>query len=99
MHLTTPTGTLPQTKKTKLVVLAAFDKGEDGELLPAFEPREMPSEERAVREAKAMATHPAVVEYHGRARPIRSWVSTASRCFCSSSAMCRRWTSWGGGRG
>jgi hypothetical protein len=31
---------------TELIVLIAFDKGEDGELLPAFEAREMQDEQR-----------------------------------------------------
>jgi len=51
-------------------VLAAFDKGEDGELVPAFEPREMPSEERAVREAKGMASrHVGVIAWSRPADP------------------------------
>ena len=37
---------------TRLVVLLAFDRGEDGELLPAFEPREMRDEGTAIRTAK-----------------------------------------------
>ena len=47
--LPTP-GTAPEAKaqKTKLIVLLAFDRGDDGELLPSFEPREMPDERRAV---------------------------------------------------
>jgi hypothetical protein len=36
---------------THLVVVAAFDRGEDGELHPAFEAREMPDEGRAKRAA------------------------------------------------
>jgi hypothetical protein len=40
---------------TRLVVLAAFDKGEDGELHPAFEAREMPDEDRAKRAARMLA--------------------------------------------
>lgn len=35
----------------KLIVVMAFDRGEDGELRPAFEPREMPDEGRARRAA------------------------------------------------
>ena len=48
-------GQLPVTTPTRLVVLMAFDRGENGELLPAFEAREMQSEERAVRTAKELA--------------------------------------------
>lgn len=50
-------GQLPEPKapKTKLIVLMAFDKAEDGELLPVFEAREMPDERRAISTAKEMA--------------------------------------------
>jgi hypothetical protein len=47
MHVTGSTGVLPQQQK--------FDRGEDGELVPAFEPREVSSEEKAVREARSLA--------------------------------------------
>jgi len=40
---------------TKLIVLMAFLRDEDGNLQPAFEPREMQSEERARHEARMMA--------------------------------------------
>ncbi|WP_299724678.1 hypothetical protein [Devosia sp.] len=36
-------------------MLLAFDKGEDGELLPSFEPREIRDEASAIRTAKEMA--------------------------------------------
>lgn len=39
----------------KLIVLLAFDKGEGGELIPAFEAREMRDEGTAVRTAKELA--------------------------------------------
>ena len=54
-------GQLPVAKPVKLVVLMAFDRGENGELLPAFEAREMPSEERAIRTAKEIASRHAGV--------------------------------------
>jgi hypothetical protein len=44
-----------EPKPTKLIVLLAFDRSEDGELLPAFEPREMRDEGTAIRTAKDMA--------------------------------------------
>jgi hypothetical protein len=44
-----------EPKPTKLIVLLAFDKSEDGELLPAFEPREMRDEGTAIRTAKDLA--------------------------------------------
>lgn len=45
----------PQTKPTKLIVAMAFVRDEEGELRPAFDPREMQSEERAAREARLWA--------------------------------------------
>ncbi|MDB5586206.1 MAG: hypothetical protein JWP26_1176 [Devosia sp.] len=45
----------PATPPQKLIVLLAFDKGEDGELLPSFEPREIRDEASAIRTAKEMA--------------------------------------------
>ena len=47
--------------KTRLIVLAAFDRDDEGNLLPAFEPREMPDELRAKRTAREMAPHHAGV--------------------------------------
>lgn len=44
-----------QTKPIKLIVAMAFVRDEEGELRPAFEPREMPNEERAAREARLWA--------------------------------------------
>jgi hypothetical protein len=47
---------LPLAKpQPKLIVLWAFDQGEDGELVPAWEAREMPDERRAVMKAKEIA--------------------------------------------
>ena len=43
------------SKPTKLIVLMAFNRDEEGELQPAFDPREMPSEEKARMEARMMA--------------------------------------------
>lgn len=45
----------PQIKPTKLIVAMAFVRDEEGELQPAFDPREMQSEERAAREARLWA--------------------------------------------
>ncbi|MES5047290.1 hypothetical protein ABVB72_18650 [Rhizobium nepotum] len=41
--------------KGKLIVLAAFLKNEDGDLVPAFDPRQVESEDRAKREAICLA--------------------------------------------
>lgn len=50
------TGTLPGPKlAAKLIVLCAFDQDEEGTLQPAFEPREMQDERRAVSLAREMA--------------------------------------------
>jgi hypothetical protein len=60
----------PVTVPTTLIVVWAFDKGEDGELAPAFEPREMMSEDRAIGHARLLATqHGAVIAWSRSARP------------------------------
>lgn len=48
----------------KLIVVAAFDRGDDGELVPAFEPREMPDERRAKQ---------AAIELKGRHAGVIAW--------------------------
>lgn len=45
----------PASKPTKLIVLLAFIRNEEGELQTAFEPREVPSEDRAKMDARRMA--------------------------------------------
>lgn len=40
----------------KLVVLAAFTKTDDGQVVPAFEPRQAGTQERAVREERLSAS-------------------------------------------
>jgi hypothetical protein len=50
-----PDNVLPQQKRPKLIVVVAFDRGEDGELFPAFGPADQQSEDRAIRTAKALA--------------------------------------------
>ena len=50
--------------KPKLIVVAAFDKDNEGELQPAFGPADQQSEDRAVRLAKALATkHAGVIAW------------------------------------
>lgn len=57
------------SEKGKLIVLAAFD-WIDGELVPAFEPRQMPTEDRAIYEAKLMASkHTGVITWKRDADP------------------------------
>lgn len=54
----------------KLVVLWAFDLGEDGELVPAWDAREMPDERRAVAKAKEIAKlHAGVICWSRTADP------------------------------
>lgn len=64
-------GQLPERKgPIKLIVLMAFDRDQEGELQPAFEAREMPDEERAIRAARAMASrHAGVIAWSRPARP------------------------------
>lgn len=51
-------------KTTKIIVLAAFDDDGEGNLIAAFQPREMQSEERAKQEARMMAgRHAGVVAW------------------------------------
>ncbi|MBZ9739276.1 MULTISPECIES: hypothetical protein [unclassified Mesorhizobium] len=46
---------VPSQKRPKLIVVVAFDRGNDGELFPAFGPADQQSEERAIRIAKDLA--------------------------------------------
>ena len=51
-------------------VAAAFDRGEDGELFPAYGPAEQQSEERAVRVARSLSTkHVGVIAWCREANP------------------------------
>jgi hypothetical protein len=47
---------LPQQKHPKRIVVVAFDRGEDGELFPTFDPADQQTEDRAIRTAKASST-------------------------------------------
>jgi hypothetical protein len=65
-------GQLPEPKvpKVKLIVLMAFDRGEDGDLLPAFEAREMPDKRRAIQMAKELShRHGGVIAWSRDANP------------------------------
>ena len=48
-------GQAPEPKLKTLVVLTAFVRDEEGELRPAFEPRELPSEDKARMDGRRMA--------------------------------------------
>ena len=61
---------LPQQKKPKLVVVAAFNRNEDGDLVPAFDPRQMQSEDAARRLAKLVESeHAGVIAWSREADP------------------------------
>ena len=63
-------GQEPVAKPSMLIVLLAFDRDKEGELRDAFEPREMPSEDRAIRAAKGIAMdHAGVIAWSRSARP------------------------------
>lgn len=60
----------PPPKMPKLIVVVAFDRGEDGELVDAFGPAEQQSEERAVRTARGLALqHVGVIAWSREANP------------------------------
>lgn len=61
---------LPGQKKPKLIVVVAFDRGEDGELFTAYGPADQQSEDRAIRTAKALAgKHVGVIAWSRDADP------------------------------
>ena len=61
----------PERKMPKLVVVVAFDRGEDGELFTVFGPADQQSEDRAVRLAKSLAPkHVGVIAWSREANPL-----------------------------
>lgn len=63
-------GQPPVIKPTTLIVLMAFEKAEDGELRPAFEAQQMPSEHAAISRAKLMSrAYVGVIAWKRPARP------------------------------
>jgi hypothetical protein len=63
-------GPAPEQKQPKLIVVAAFDRREDGELVPAYGPAQEQSEERAVRVARKLAeNHVGVIAWSREANP------------------------------
>ncbi len=61
---------LPEQKKPKLIVVAAFNRNDDGDLLPAFDPRQMQSEDAAKRLAKMIESeHAGVIAWSREADP------------------------------
>ena len=65
------TGATPEPKlASKLIVLCAFDRDEQGTLQPAFEPREMQDERRAIATAQMMSrSHAGVITWSRTANP------------------------------
>ncbi|KQU86458.1 hypothetical protein ASD99_28080 [Mesorhizobium sp. Root695] len=53
-----------------MIVVVAFDRGEDGELFPAFGPADQQSDDRAIRTARALAAkHAGVIAWSREADP------------------------------
>lgn len=70
MKLQQSTGQAPVIKPTTLIVLAAFDRDDEGELRPAFEAQQMPSEHAAVQRAKLMSrSYAGVIAWKRPAKP------------------------------
>lgn len=64
------TGTAPVIKSTTLHVLMAFDRDDAGELRPAFEAMQMPSEHAAIMRAKLISSrHAGVIAWSRSAKP------------------------------
>jgi len=61
---------LDKRRQPKLIVVAAFDRNEDGELAPTYGPSQEQSEERAVRLARKLAAeHIGVIAWSREANP------------------------------
>jgi hypothetical protein len=59
------------SKKPKLIVLAAFNESDDGDLVPAFDAKQFDSEDRATREARSIAQkHAGVIAWAREADPV-----------------------------
>ncbi|MBT1160208.1 hypothetical protein J1C56_32275 [Aminobacter anthyllidis] len=62
---------VPQQKMPKLIVVAAFNRDEEGDLKPAFDPRQMQSEDAAVRLAKIIESeHAGVIAWSREANSV-----------------------------
>ncbi len=61
---------VPQQKMPKLIVVAAFNRDDEGDLKPAFDPRQMQSEDAAIRLAKTIESgHAGVIAWSREANP------------------------------
>ncbi|MER8751528.1 hypothetical protein NKH57_20010 [Mesorhizobium sp. M1050] len=57
-------------KNPRLIVVVAFDRGEDDDLFPAFGPADQQSKDRAIRTARALAAkHAGVIAWSREADP------------------------------
>lgn len=66
------TGQEPVQKSTTLVVVMAFERTEDGELRPAIEAQQAPSEHSAIQRAKLMSrSYAGVIAWKRPADPDR----------------------------
>ncbi|MER8479506.1 hypothetical protein [Mesorhizobium sp. M1163] len=75
---------LPGQKQPKLIVVVAFDRGEDGELFPTFGPADQQSEERAIRTAKTLAgKHVGVIAWSRDANPALGYYGPPTVLFTS----------------
>lgn len=60
----------PSPKMPKLIVVVAFDRGEDGDLVEVFGPADQQTEDRAVRIARDLAQkHAGVIAWSREANP------------------------------
>ncbi len=54
----------------KLIVVMAFNETDDGDLVAAFEPRQIDNEDRAIRDARSLAvSHAGVIAWSRDADP------------------------------
>ena len=78
------------TPPTKLIVVMAFEDDGEGNMRPAFDPREYQSEQRARIEAGSLInTYPAVTLGRARRGPILA--NMALPMCCSVLGRCRIW--------
>lgn len=64
------TGQPPVAKSTTLIVFMAFERDEEGELRPAFEAQQVPSEHAAISRAKLMSrSYAGVIAWKRPAHP------------------------------
>lgn len=64
------TKTAPQIKAQTLIVVQAFKRNKDGEIVPAMEAREMPDERRAIARAKELSLeHVGAIAWRRDAKP------------------------------